>query len=61
MRIKIRVPPIGLGNRLSDIHVWLRDNVTAGDSAHQSARSLGQQAVAFYFRYIELADGTDRL
>lgn len=55
VRIKIRVPPRGLGNRLSDIHVWLRDNVPEGDNAQLSCKSIGQQATAFYFRDLDTA------
>jgi hypothetical protein len=55
VRIKIRVPPTGLGNRLSDMHVWLRENVAKGESANQSVRSVAQQATAFYFRDLQTA------
>ena len=71
VRIKIRVPPNGLGMVLDDCFRWLNDNVGAERFAQAATASLGGSATAFYFlcledaqRFVdafgvlELADGT---
>ncbi len=50
VRLKIAIPPNGLGNQLSDIHAWLRLNLGEGQSALQPARGLYCEAMAIYFR-----------
>ena len=71
VRIKIRVPPHGLGMVLDDCFRWLNDNVGAERFAQAATGSLGGSATAIYFlcledalRFVdafpglELADGT---
>ena len=53
VRVKIKIPPNGLGNVLSDIHVWLRDNLGPGRAVNQSARGLYCDATAYYFRDLQ--------
>lgn len=71
VRLKIAVPPFGLGKLSDEIHRWLRKELAAGDYACHSTASLGTNATAAYFRTVadaqrfleaipdlELADGT---
>jgi hypothetical protein len=71
VRIKIRVPPHGLGMVLDDCYKWLNDNVGSDRFSQAATASLGGSATAFYFlcledalRFVdalpilELADGT---
>lgn len=70
IRIKIKIPPRGLGNLLSDIHRWVGDNLGPERCRNFSTRGTFCQATAFYFRsmadaqafldafpMLELADG----
>ena len=72
VRVKIAVPPGGLGNVLNDMIYWLQDNLGRGNFAQHAAGSVGlRDAAGFYFRSLddaqrfmdtfpaaELADGT---
>lgn len=71
VRVKIRVPPNGLGMLLDECLRWLNVNVGHQRYSHASTTSLGGNATAFYFvevndalRFVdafpmlELADGT---
>ena len=71
VRIKIRVPPHGLGMVLDDCLRWLNVHVGAERFAQAATATLGGSATAFYFLYLEdaqrfvdafpalrLADGT---
>ncbi len=53
VRVKIKVPPHGLGNLIHDLHGWLRDNYGKDRYAAQSTRAVGCDATAFYFREVE--------
>jgi hypothetical protein len=54
IRVKLAVPPhTGFGNRLNDIHAWLRSNLPKGGFAVHSARMIGGDAMAVYFNAIE--------
>lgn len=70
VRIRIVVPPRGLGRALDLMHLWLRENVGSGNYGAHSAPGLGCDALAIYLRSIgeaqrfleafpqlELADG----
>ena len=72
IRIKIRIPPRGLGNLTNDINRWIRDHLGPEQCRNQSTRATHCQATAFYFRsmadaqafldafpMLELADGID--
>lgn len=71
VRVKLVVPPGGLGNRLSDVHAWLGTEIGSGDYAVHAGTGIAMEAVAVYFRDVagashfaaafpdlELADGT---
>jgi hypothetical protein len=71
LRVKLRIPPNGLGNLLTDALAWLRVEVGRGDFVQHGAETLGGDATAIYFRRpgdltrfleafptLELADGT---
>lgn len=71
VRVKIRVPPNGLGMLLDDCFRWLNVNVGHQRYSHASTTALGGNATAFYFvevndamRFVDafpmlkLADGT---
>lgn len=49
IRIKLAVPPEGLGKRLDEMNAWLRANLAAGSFAVHSARTIGGSAMAVYF------------
>jgi hypothetical protein len=49
IRIKLAVPPGGLGKRLDEITAWLRDNLSSGAYAVHSARTIGGSAMAVHF------------
>ncbi|KAA9010165.1 hypothetical protein [Histidinibacterium aquaticum] len=53
IRVKVLVPPTGLGNRLGDAIRWCRENVGVGNFAEGTAKSFGCDAMAFHFRRIE--------
>ena len=40
-RLKVRVPPHGLGNELTRIDAWLKEHVTPGDSATHFCQVVG--------------------
>lgn len=52
IRLKLRVPPHGLGRVLTDMHLWLAAEVGPGDYAQHSSATLGGDAVAIHFRRI---------
>lgn len=53
IRIKLAVPPDGLGNRLDAITAWLRAELPREAFAVHSARTIGGDAMAVYFLGIE--------
>lgn len=53
IRVKLAVPPEGLGKRLDEMNAWLRANLAAGSFAVHSARTIGGSAMAVYFIAIE--------
>ena len=50
LRLKVRVPPEGLGQVLRDALQWLDAEVGRTAYAHHPAKTLGGYAAAFYFR-----------
>ena len=71
LRLKVRVPPEGLGQVLRDALLWLDVEVGRTAYAHHPAETLGGYAAAFYFRrpedlaaflaafpHLQLADAT---
>ena len=59
VRIRVGVPPEGLGSRLDDIKAWLDDNCGAEGWAMTPSglRGVLNDAVAVYFRDATLASG----
>ena len=59
VRIRIAVPPLGLGTRLDELTAWLDDNCGAGGWAMTPSglRGVVNDAVAVYFRDAALAGG----
>lgn len=55
VRVKLAVPPGGLGGTLNAIGVWLHEQVGKGNYAVHSAPGLGGDAMAVYFREVETA------
>ncbi len=53
VRIKLAVPPEGLGTTLDAITAWLRGNLPREAFALHSARAIGGDAMAVYFLGIE--------
>jgi hypothetical protein len=53
IRIKLAVPPYGLGPLLDDMQAWLRSNLPRDAFAVHSARTIGGDAVAIYFVAID--------
>lgn len=53
VRIKLAVPPEGLGTTLDTIMAWLRGNLPREAFACHSARTVGGSAMAVYFLGIE--------
>ena len=53
IRIKLEVPPDGLGRLANEIPAWLQANLAAGSFATHSARTIGGSAMAVYFLRIE--------
>jgi len=53
VRIKLAVPPDGLGTTLDAITAWLRGNLPREAFACHSARTIGGSAMAVYFLGIE--------
>lgn len=53
VRIKLAVPPDGLGTTLDAIATWLRGNLPRDAFALHSARTIGGDAMAVYFLGIE--------
>jgi hypothetical protein len=56
IRIKLAVPPEGLGTKLDVIMAWLRDNLPRDAYAVHSARMIGGSAMAVYFTSLADAD-----
>ncbi len=53
VRIKLAVPPDGLGTALDAITAWLRGNLPRDAFAVHSARTIGGDAMAVHFKGIE--------
>lgn len=53
VRVKLAVPPNGLGSQLNDMHGWLRENLPTETWAVHGARTIGGSALAVYFIGIE--------
>lgn len=56
IRVKVKVPPGGMGNLISDIHVWIRDNMAPDRCKNLPVRAIYQQATAYHFRTLEDAE-----
>lgn len=54
VRVRIVVPPRGLGQMLDLMQIWLRAEIGTGNFATHSSAALGSDAMAIYFR--SLAD-----
>lgn len=54
VRVKFSLPRSGLGARINDIHIWLREEVGTGRYAWHNASAVGSEAVAVYF--VQIAD-----
>lgn len=50
IRVKLVVPRRGLGNRLAELHQWLRDEIGAQDHAVTPALMWGGDALAVHLR-----------
>ncbi|MGJ5621134.1 hypothetical protein [Sulfitobacter sp. MF3-043] len=50
VRVKIKIPPNGLGNLISEILVWLRTNIGADRFSNRSITGVWCRATAYYFR-----------
>ena len=55
IRVKITVPPHGLGKELDFMIAWLREHIAPGDCANHSAPGVACDTAAFYFRSTEAA------
>lgn len=53
IRLKLAVPPEGLGTTLDAVAAWLRRNLPREAFACHSARTIGGSAMAIYFLGIE--------
>ena len=53
VRIRVKVPPSGLGQTLSTATRWLNEEVGSSNYANWPIDSLHGQATAFHFRTIE--------
>ncbi len=53
IRVKVKVPPNGLGTEMSRIMAWLRDEIGWHECAQHPAPSIGGNAIGFHFRCIE--------
>jgi len=53
IRIKILVPPTGLGQLVSEINQWLNENVGKGKWGSAPATHLGGNAVGYHFDAID--------
>ncbi len=49
IRVKLAVPPDGLGIRLDEMQAWLRDDLPRDRYAVHSARTIGGSALATHF------------
>lgn len=52
VRLRIVVPPHGLGPLLDTMHQWLRADIGTGNFASHSSAGLGCQGMAIYFRTV---------
>jgi len=55
VRVKVRVPPNGLGRALDDMLRWLNENVGAFDHASHGQPGFACSTAAFYFRNVKTA------
>jgi hypothetical protein len=55
VRVKIAVPPHGLGVMLNRMHEWLRAELGKGEFACHAAPGIGCDTAAFYFRTVPAA------
>lgn len=53
IRVKLAVPPEGLGKRLDEINAWLRANLPQHHFAIHSARTIGGSAMAIHFMALD--------
>ena len=50
VRVKLAVPPHGLGTASQRIDTWLKSELSPGRYAWHAAQSIGTAATAIYFR-----------
>lgn len=55
VRVKLAVPPHGLGPAYDRMHDWLRRELGPGDYACHAAPGVGCDTAAFYFRTVPAA------
>lgn len=55
VRVKVRVPPNGLGRALDEMNQWLKENTGAFDHASHNQPGFACSTAAFYFRDTETA------
>lgn len=55
VRIKVRVPPDGLGTMLNVANRWLNDELGPHNWAHWPTASWHGDAIAYHFRSLEAA------
>ena len=53
VRIRVSVPPRGLGQQLMDVQAWLQTEIGGGQFAIHSSGTIGTDAIAIYFRDLE--------
>ncbi|SHF67936.1 hypothetical protein SAMN05444339_11052 [Loktanella atrilutea] len=53
IRVKVRVPPTGLGTMLVEIDVWLTSTFGDEGYGHGSATAAGMDATAYHFMSID--------
>lgn len=55
VRVKVHVPPFGMGKVLDAMHGWLQAELGPGQFACHNAPGIACDTVAFYFRNLRAA------
>ncbi|SHE80095.1 hypothetical protein SAMN05444339_102100 [Loktanella atrilutea] len=53
IRVKVRIPPTGLGTMLVEMDVWLRANLGVDCYGYGPATAAGMNATAYHFMSID--------
>ncbi len=56
VRVKVKVPPHGLGGTLTEAHIWLQQELGSREYAQHNQPGLACSTAAFYFRTVEAAE-----